>query len=146
MPQQLLAAATCSVLHVPLSAAASTFYFLCSISSGAAACHINNDSGSGTAVSSAAGAGAAVATRIVHFRSIVHTSMLSMVMFPSISCGSLFVRSISPNNVEFFVIPHHSKSGSSLFNSNLSLSPQRITGNTFIYVRLHFLSPNPEKK
>ena len=49
------------------------FLTVCNTSYGAAACHIYNDSGSGTAVSSAAGASAAVTTRIVHFHSTVYT-------------------------------------------------------------------------
>ena len=102
------AAATCSMRYVSMSAAASSFWFLCYTPYGAAAWHIYNDSGSGTAVSSAAGAGAAVPARIVHYHSIVHTECFAMVLF--LRCfmwRRSFARSIFPNYLGLFVIFRH---------------------------------------
>ena len=93
----LIVSSCCNVL----SAAASSFCLFCSTSYGAAACHIYNDGGSGTAVSSTAGAGAAVATRIIHIHSTVNTHCLLWSCFQGISFGSLFARSISPKYLIF---------------------------------------------
>ena len=120
-----------------LSAAAFKLCFLCnSTSYGAAACHIYNDSGSGTAVSSAAGAGAVVATRIIP-PYILDVEVCSPVPFAQIF---VFVFGIPPLKIRIFTF--------SPTPVNFQLDEEMKTGaiSTFFQDHLHFVSPNPESK
>ena len=135
MPQQLL-----QLLPAVCSSACCCCVWLLlvvsRISYGSAACHIYNDSGSGTAVSSAAGAGAVVATRIIP-PYILDVEVCSPVPFAQIF---VFVFGIPPLKIRIFTF--------SPTPVNFQLDEEMKTGaiSTFFQDHLHFVSPNPESK